>query len=76
MLCPRCGTVNPDEQERCTRCRGSLAPPPPRSERVLSPAASQGAPEAADAVSDTDAEGYDPPPPVPDPPPPPGNGLP
>ncbi len=28
MICPRCGVINPDDAERCTRCRGSLAPAP------------------------------------------------
>jgi len=28
MICPRCGTINPDKGERCTRCRGVLGRPP------------------------------------------------
>ncbi|SRR5579875_360162 len=30
MICPRCGVINLPERERCSRCSGSLAPPPRR----------------------------------------------
>jgi hypothetical protein len=31
VICPRCGTINPAERERCSRCRGQLSAPPPQS---------------------------------------------
>jgi hypothetical protein len=54
MICPRCGTINPEEAERCSRCQGSLEPPPPESERIFTPArpqpaAAAGSPEGADS---------------------------
>src|SRR5580658_5595652 len=30
MMCPRCGVTNKDDRTHCTRCSGSLAPPPVR----------------------------------------------
>jgi hypothetical protein len=37
MICPRCGVVNTPERESCTRCSGSLVPPPARDDRPLPP---------------------------------------
>ena len=37
MICPRCGVVNGSERESCTRCSGSLVPPPTRDSRPLPP---------------------------------------
>src|ERR1700736_6049483 len=31
MSCPRCGTINAGDAERCKRCQGSLVRPPSRS---------------------------------------------
>jgi hypothetical protein len=45
MICPRCGVINVDDAERCTRCRGSLAPAP-----VPSADTPAGGPHGADAA--------------------------
>jgi hypothetical protein len=37
MICPRCGVVNASERQSCTRCSGSLVPPPARDDRPLPP---------------------------------------
>jgi hypothetical protein len=37
MICPRCGVVNPSERQSCTRCSGSLVPPPAQDDRPLPP---------------------------------------
>ena len=37
MICPRCGVVNAPEREMCSRCSGSLAPPPARDDNPLPP---------------------------------------
>lgn len=37
MICPRCGTLNAADRPGCTRCAGSLAPPPARSDQPLPP---------------------------------------
>ena len=37
MICPRCGTLNAAERAGCTRCAGSLAPPPARPDQPLPP---------------------------------------
>jgi hypothetical protein len=37
MICPRCGVLNTPEREYCSRCSGSLAPPPSRDDRPLPP---------------------------------------
>jgi hypothetical protein len=35
MICPRCGTINPAERTRCSRCSGSTVPPPARPHEPL-----------------------------------------
>ena len=37
MICPRCGVVNASDRQSCTRCSGSLVPPPARDDRPLPP---------------------------------------
>ncbi len=37
MICPRCGVVNAPDRQSCTRCSGSLVPPPARDDRPLPP---------------------------------------
>lgn len=37
MICPRCGVINPAGNPSCSRCAGSLAPPPERDDRPLPP---------------------------------------
>ncbi|HUB69667.1 MAG TPA: hypothetical protein VL984_04535 [Acidimicrobiales bacterium] len=37
MICPRCGVANTAERPTCTRCAGSLAPPPARNDAPLPP---------------------------------------
>jgi hypothetical protein len=72
MICPRCGVVNTDDAERCTRCRGSLAPaPPPSAEApagadVAAPAVRQESPPTY-APSAEGPQILPPPPPLPAP---------
>ncbi|HTV12365.1 MAG TPA: zinc finger Ran-binding domain-containing protein [Acidimicrobiales bacterium] len=35
MICPRCGVSNPAQRTSCSRCSGSLTPPPARDERPM-----------------------------------------
>jgi hypothetical protein len=37
VICPRCGVVNARERESCSRCSGSLAPPPTQDDNPLPP---------------------------------------
>jgi hypothetical protein len=39
VICPRCGVVNAPERQACSRCSGSLAPPPAREDKPLPPVA-------------------------------------
>lgn len=54
MICPRCGTVNADDAERCSRCQGSLAPRPERS--AVLPVSDPAAAPAPTAESTGDAD--------------------
>ena len=74
MICPRCGTINSDDTQRCSRCTGSLARPPvvpavpvvdPAVARTSSTAAgtgvtrTSGGPSVSDVGRTTPEEGSD-----------------